>query len=191
MNKNNYKASSAHTSEENLWQAFLYVAGELSSDEAEAFEQRMLEDLRLCEAVAQATQLSCDIAATDISTASDRPNISKAAGETIWSSRRNLLATFAALCCLIVFGFVASQRNFTNESVAEGLGTQNVEAGLLVSAWAAAGDPVDDFESADETDGDLDVPGWMLAAVSMSELEALGNPDGSAAGRGSDAAELF
>ena len=40
-----------------LWLAFQYITDELSDDDTEAFEVAMLEDVKLCEAVAQATSL--------------------------------------------------------------------------------------------------------------------------------------
>lgn len=39
------------------WQAFLYLSGEMSPDEQGAFEQRLAEDLSLCERVAESVGL--------------------------------------------------------------------------------------------------------------------------------------
>ncbi|MEZ6124617.1 MAG: hypothetical protein R3C49_15770 [Planctomycetaceae bacterium] len=157
------------SSEDRLWRAFRYVAGELSADECEAFELEMLNDSHLCEAVVQATTLCLSIA--------DSPAASRSSsnsGVVVLPMRspvssglgRRMVAVAAALCaCLLVVGWLS--RSESTRMPAETVASGSEDAELLVNVWADefARDSSGEYEVADPVVVELDVPEWMLTAL--------------------------
>ncbi len=166
-----------------LWQAFLYVSGELSADDAQAFEDQMLEDSLLCEAVVQASRLTSAVAdslrvspPTVVATPNRRPI----------RNRREVFAACVAVCCCccLVAVLVTVQFAATPETQVSFSGP--TEAEQLVDAWADSfsNDFSTEADHGDFVQQELDVPDWMMAAVS---LDAAGESGSGVDGDGVDA----
>jgi|GEM_PF-5619920 len=104
------------------WQAWLYVADELSLEDRAAFEERLLDNVTLCEAVAQAVELSDLMAAAAqsadfsrvpslaaatavVSPAQDAPSVEvRTSGErvSLWPKRFAWMSLGAAACLAVV-----------------------------------------------------------------------------------------
>jgi hypothetical protein len=144
------------------WHAFLYVSGEMSRVEAEAFEGRLAEDQQAREAVAQAVELLTKLTAE----ANSVREIASASG---WPFRGpTIFAAMATAAALVLVCFSLARR--------PQFGFDTEPAGALVSMWADSDESVDQgeadgFEEAD----DLAVPGWMLAAVESRPNDKLEN----------------
>jgi hypothetical protein len=139
------------------WLALQYVLGELSESDRSTFELRLADDLQACEAVVAATRLAMTLqAATSIvAPAAVMPVRSKSLTGA-WLAI-GMTSAAMALSCLLVF---RTPTPATPSSAAQ-----------LVSLWHAEADAGD--EDSDDGDdlmdaaGDVAVPGWMLAAVSL------------------------
>ena len=159
-------ASEMTTRNDLAWLANCYVVGELTADEAAAFETRLETDVAACEAVARATELNLSIAAAfDALPATLSPQPS-----TIPPTRRAVAAVVAlAVAALAVAGVaVLVGRGSDGNAVARKDG-----ADKLVAAWAsgeAARNAADDDDSLDaHDDADLDPPDWLLMALTPDE----------------------
>lgn len=161
-------------SEDQFSSAFQYVAGELSAAENEAFEQRLLLDSGLCEAVAEAVLVTSAVAA--VRNPQGRILVNRSAGDQQERVRwRRVMAVSAAVCLCAVVALTMPVRPVAPDLTADAGRASDEE--LLVLAWAESLAP----ESQRETDVDellqteLDVPEWLLAAVSLSEYPATEN----------------
>ncbi|MCP4784998.1 MAG: hypothetical protein GY903_17770 [Fuerstiella sp.] len=178
-------------SDEQLWQAFQYVGAELSTIEAEALEQQMLWDVSLCEAVAEATILTSTVAASGRprhSIVSSYSTISQTAGS---AGRNRMVALAAALCgCLALVVVSSGFRDSPTEVVAQ---ADSTYAELLVAAWAenSALETVEESEYDESIQQELAVPDWLLAAVTLSDPDAVEFSDIPVDGLKSDDMELF
>ena len=167
-------------SDEQLWQAFRYVGAELSTGEAEAFEQQMLGDVSLCEAVAEATTLTLTVAASTQPRHLVVPlsaTLSQNAGPV---GRYRIVALTAAMCgCLALIVALSGFRHRTDDSADVDAQADATDAELLVAAWADnVGAQTDDEADYDDSiRRELAVPDWMLAAVTLSDLEAREHSD--------------
>ena len=170
-------------SDEQFWQAFQYVAGELSAIESEVFEQRMLEDVSLCEAVTEAALLTSSVAAAR------RPQQKPVVPVSVpyQQSDRSYRATavIAVVCCCVLVAMVAA--NFSQFRVGSGeetLAAVPSEAELLVNAWveSSSEDASPEAEGVELRPQDLDVPDWMLTAVSLADLDHSADADGPGEG---------
>jgi ferric-dicitrate binding protein FerR (iron transport regulator) len=154
------------------WLANCYVADELSTDEAAAFEARLANDEAACDAVARAMELNLAIAAAfDSQPATLVPQHSAFSIQPSAPSRRTA-STITALAATAVAAAVVALmvgRSPTANGVARKDG-----ADRLVAAWAsgeaARNNAADDdtLELAD--DADLDPPDWMLAALTAADV---------------------
>lgn len=148
-----------------LWQAFLYVQGDLSANDAEAFEQQMLHDPRLCERVAEVSLLSSAVVRCKSDTKIVRD---RAAGHS--TRLRGLAVTVAGCCCAALIMFVSGR---SVESPTSNANTSaSTEASLLVAAWIenADGDEETDDDNSDLAfDSDLEIPEWMMAGIGDSD----------------------
>lgn len=169
--------------DENLWQAFLYVSGDMTEAQSELFEERLLEDESLCEAVSHAVRLTAAVAEGDVdhSVLRPAPVLSVQAGPA--ERRRNPAATVKghsgiaalaalAMCLCVMWAISGFQDREPGGAVA--LETSETDAEWIVSVWAeesamAATGP-DELEG--DLDEDLDVPDWLVTAVSISDTEA-------------------
>lgn len=167
--------------EDQLWQAFCYVHGELSADEAEQFELQMLDDAELCALVADTSLLTAAIAATDqrprqrpVSPAVSHPAV--AVRDTV--SIAHYLAVTSVVCCCAVAAVILARNEFRTPGAVT-VSTGSSDAAFLVNAWADGRTPetepdATDPESAD--DDDLVVPDWMLAALSADDIAEPAEP---------------
>jgi anti-sigma factor RsiW len=141
------------------WLAFRYVAGELSSDETAAFEQRLADDQAACDAVVRAMQLCEAIALAERSASTrERP-----------LPHRMPMAIRAMLAAAIAAGVVltAAWRPLdSTHDMAPPCG--------LAEVWS---EQIDAENMAAENDMEVedsliaaDIPAWMLEAV--RELDA-------------------
>lgn len=148
-------------SNDNLnWLALQYVLGELPDSERDAFESRLAEDPSLCEAVTAASRLVLTARAAlepevVLTRATERPHHSS------W------LAVVATSVSVAVVGLFASQVSLPKPRPAD------PAAAELVSLWQSGNGyeaETDDLDG-DVADGsgDVSVPSWMLAAVSLAE----------------------
>lgn len=169
--------------EDRLWRAFLYVSGELSNGESDEFERLMLEDDQLCEAVIEATQLTSAVAGSrsvspQVVSMTDLPPL------TASKLRRGRWAGLVAICCCMFVVVVTSQfSTLSDPSVAV---SETAEAEQLVDAWAdsRSTEVLAEIDHSDFGPQDLEVPGWMMAAVS---LEGSGDAGSAIEGRNVEA----
>lgn len=147
------------------WLASSYVLGELSADEAVAFETRLATDDAARDAVVRATELNLAIAAAMADqpvTASVQPVV---VPPSRWSSAAAVSA-FAATAIAAASVALMLGRGLTMNEMARKDG-----ADRLVAAWArgeaARNNHTDDESLELADDADLDPPDWMLAALTV------------------------
>lgn len=173
--------------EDRLWEAFQYVSGEMSESRSFDFETRLEHDTELCTAVAEVSLLMAATAdssggriqqtsqrSVSVVSAELRPERTKSG-----SSVRRLLATVVAVCTCICITFL-STRNIEDELLVSSSADSAVsEAETLVLVWMGDGQEEIDRESFQEETlpGDLEVPDWMLAGVTLTDFEDKGHPD--------------
>jgi len=155
------------------WLAFAYVAGELDGEELAGWEARLAEgEIEACEAV---------VRSVDLVGAASVPSQPVVAGEGVSGKPDTRaegwrLVVAAAVCLLLVVGL--SFRNDgqvakTPASVA--VSDQGADDGLLLSTWA--GGTVSEADEmrgsngseAEVAESELEVPEWMIAAMSLPE----------------------
>ena len=171
--QNNKMNSQQTFSDDQFWQAFQFVAGELPDAQSEAFELQMLDSPTLCEAVSEAVRLSAAVAAgVESPKPIARPTIVRC--ESPSRRRRSFGKSVVAIsatvcCCLLLLLVVSSDSNFESAIAIDDDATE--EAELLVSAWASgfADDVGDEADDAEFDQQELDVPDWMLAAVTLTD----------------------
>lgn len=173
--------NTAEYSEELYWAAFRYVAGEMSDIESDEFEQRLADDADLCATVAEVSALVLSVAAVRSVDASatepDRPvtlvTPARTSGKRAAGSVSRAAAILATVGC-IALALLAAGR-FRDDAGNVQVGDAGViDAETLVLAWAD-NRPVEvpNFElvADDSFSDELAVPDWMLAGVSLAELE--------------------
>ena len=158
-----------------LWLAFQYVHGEMSVEDAESFEQQMLEDGDLCAAVAETSLLMSAIAISGESTEASQCTQRHVPARPVAS---RVAAILSALCCcagLIVFLSQTSMVPSAEFGDAAGMS----EADMLVAAWADTAISTERPEE-DETDVadelELVIPEWMLAGLSGVDIDETDQP---------------
>ncbi|HEY4260593.1 MAG TPA: hypothetical protein VGM98_10540 [Schlesneria sp.] len=154
------------------WLAMQYVLGELSDVERNAFEERLLTDLQLCEAVTAASRLMLtarEVLATDAAAVFIRHQSNQRTSGRSWSAVVATIAAMAMALLLVV-------RIPTNSRVAN----DSPHAAELVSLWRsgsdASDDDSDDLDDAMDNAADVAVPSWMLAAVSIEAGRPINAP---------------
>jgi len=155
------------------WQAFLYVHGELSADDADAFEQQMLHDTELCEKVAEASLLSSAVVECR-----DEPAIVHIRPPVRSTGLRSLAVIVTGCCCAALMMFVVDPSD-TDPAVDAGT-TDGTEASVLLAAWIDNADNDDelyDQETDSSFEPDLEIPEWMLAGIVESDSNR-GHSDG-------------
>lgn len=161
------QTSEVTTRNDLAWLANCYVAGELSADEAAAFEARLETDVAACDAVARTMELNLAIAAAfdaPPATLSPQPSVvlpSRWTGAVITAVAATAVAA-ASVALMIGHG-----------STTNGLARKD-SADRLVAAWAsgeAARNSAADVGPSDVADdSDLDPPDWMLAALTIADV---------------------
>lgn len=145
------------------WQAFLYVSGEMSADESQAFEMRLADDQAAREAVAAAVEI-----ATAVSNASA---VCVAAAPVPDRRRRNLAAVAAALAVCASCAFWLARSADERQRV-DGAGLPDLLALWIDPETDWRDDDEDGTVAADDDADELAVPDWMLAAVGGTEIPA-------------------
>ncbi len=159
------------------WQAFLYIAGELSDGERAEFEARLGDDPQACEAVARQVEW------TSAAAAAFAPEVSRVARKTAKVSRGGLVwrISMGVAACLAVAAFVyylnglnGDREQRPDAPVAE---TQAVATEQLATAWSETVEnwpladdglaAISEPEIAPPSDGITDVatPDWMRIAI--------------------------
>ena len=86
------------------------------------------------------------------------------------------IATGIAVCCCLALLVVVSQPA-SNVNMANATGSvEQEDAELLVGVWTdeAISGAVIELEESDIVPDNLDVPDWLLAAVTISDLDGMG-----------------
>lgn len=170
------------------WLANCYVTGELSTEEAAAFEARLENDIAACDAVAQATELNLVVAAAFESqpierrSATIRLSLLAVRPSRLTTSRTTgglitalATAAIAAASLALMFGHrVTPANNELAQSTKSELLPKD-RAQRLIAAWAsgeadrniAIDEDFDDLAH----DSDLDPPDWMLAALTVDATQ--------------------
>ncbi len=160
------------------WLAMRYVLGELSDEQAESFEAAMAEDVALCEAVLQATQLNSAVALAFESQQSGWPAV---VGVTSDESYLPVIATnrssfagfgvFAATAAMVlaILAMVVLQNSPQAEQLAsDDDATADMLAMLLDnSSTSDTSGEFDEFSSTDDSVSSLVAPEWLLTAVDL------------------------
>lgn len=153
---------SSTVDEQLKWQAMQYVLGELSEADRVAFEERMVDDLAVCEAVTVASRLVLTTQAV-----LSVPTIAPQAMTTrpVRGSWTAVLLTSAAMAMLCLIAVRVPLGPETDSKVAK----QDPQAAELVSLWRSGTDDDDESDELEDSmaDASESVPGWMLAAVSL------------------------
>lgn len=150
--------------DEQFWQACLYVMGELSEAQQEQFEDQLACDPKLCDCVIEATQLMA--CAQTVDPVLSRQLLPQSAPAEAGTRIGRSLASAAALAACLALLFVVT-RPVTPPATAD------PDAEVLVDAWLSNGL---EFESTEATEDEeftpeIDVPEWIIAGVSLAELE--------------------
>ena len=152
--------------DEQFWQACLYVMGELSESEREHFEDLLAQDTRLCDCVIEATQLMACAQTVDPVLSQQLMLTSAPAGAERSTRISRSLASVAALAACLALLFVVT-RPLNPPAAAD------PDAEILVDAWLNNGLEFESAEIAEDEEltPEIDVPDWMIAGVSLAELE--------------------
>ena len=159
------------------WLAMQYVLGELSELDCAAFEERLADDLAVCEAVTAASRLVLTVRAALSETKVDRVAVagSSHSRNVAGSTRGSWLAVAATTAALVLLCLCAiPSPNRTD------VASLDPAAAELVSLWRSGtslgDDESDDMEELADPAGDVAVPGWMLAAVAFEAPETTDEP---------------
>ena len=183
---------SRNITDEQFWRAFEYVADEMTAEDVTVFEQELFENVSLCEAVAQATRLTTAIASQSRQTRVPLSRYESVPPE--WQRKNRIVAAVTAVCCCLLLALMVS-RNSGLLTLSPGLAlsestlaADSSEAELLVSVWADgfAADHDLETEVSEPDDSGLEVPDWLLTAVSMVD-----GPADSSEDRLNDDSEIF
>jgi hypothetical protein len=138
------------------WQAFLYVSGEMSPAEIEAFEDQLAHDQEAREALAAAAVLVGKLAIARPAA----PETLRVAPTAERSTRRVAAAATIAASLLVCWSLVRHSPDHASPS--------GEEARELISFWSEAWSPGENDSAdatADDEEAEVAVPSWMLAAV--------------------------
>jgi hypothetical protein len=162
------------------WQAFCYVAGEMSPADSEQFEQLLSGDLAACEAVVYVTELS--LSARTVFESQSTPLIRSLPSQPARAGRWvATIAAFAALALLFAIVSMPKHSGSTPDPVISSADRQQERSRSeqILSHWMTPvsnnpEDSVDEFEPfAEETvlvsyelEGEVaQIPDWMFDAV--------------------------
>ena len=153
-------------SDDLFWTAARYAWGELSMEDATAFEDRLATDETACLAVAEAVQLMAHLkAATQQNTYASVP----AADFPSRRQQRRSAAAWVTIAGLAVAMAWFAVQQASPPSSADPVSTE------LLARWTDAGsltdaDMFDDFDLEPELlDESLTAPGWLVQAVQLAD----------------------
>ena len=168
------------------WCAMQYVLGELSDKQTELFEAAMADDVTLCEAVLEATRLTCGIALACKTQPSTRPVI---AGVTMIAvpvpferpafARFGVFTAMAAMVLAVLAMVPLQPRHGGGELAAVDDATADALALLLDDAATNDLNPVfEEWAVSDDSISSLVAPEWLLTAVDLDAVVAAeGHPE--------------
>ncbi len=151
------------------WSSFCYAAGELSADEAAAFEARLADDQAAREALARAVELAEAVASAE----SLAPVVAARSQSNVWTKRLTWMAIGSAASLLVALLWSGAWSWPADESVA------STEQSRLAAAWSQT------RRELAETESDL----WYLKHLTASDAADL--PESPAASAMIDDAELL
>ena len=164
---------SPHCKNELDWSAFCYAAGELSAEEAAAFETRLADDQAAREALARAVELTEVVASAE----SLAPVVARSQTNvwttSVWTRRLTWMAIGSAASLLVAMLWSGGWSWLADESV------DSTEQSRLAAAWSQT------RRELAESDSDLWYPGHLAAR------EATDLPDSGAPSAIIDDAELL
>jgi len=157
------------------WSALRYVLGEMSVDEAEAFERTLVNDLEACERVASAAGLAttlytalADEIESELATSAAGPTKS-APSAPARPGRRGLwaiVAAAAAVCVLAAGGLLMLPKTVDHDGIASQVA--DASAGSLVAIWS---------EQSAEISSDAQASGTEAERTSAVDGVAVADPD--------------
>jgi hypothetical protein len=172
------------------WSAFCYAAGEMSADEATAFEALLAQDQPAREALARAVELTQAV----VSAESLVPVVAAKRASSVWSRRLTWMAVGSAASLLVAVlwsssglrtylqgptapsGPSADARELaqawsqTREQLAQSRDDGLWYLSHLANAEAETTEVASDFgDTSDELFTSVDAPSWMTAAVEFAE----------------------
>lgn len=163
------------------WQAFRYISGEMTPDEAAAFEDRLSEDQPARDAVCAAVGLSQTILAAE--TLAVRADLAAAPmpacqAQAKWSLKARWFALGAAACWFLVIAIGAWRLPDAPQSVSAELAQAwsdqmgTIELPAETEATAQESFEVQSIETDEPLDPVLaaEVPGWMVEAVHSLQI---------------------
>lgn len=165
------------TDDELNWLAFQYVTEQLPENQREAFETVLADDLAACEAVAAMSELAIQLKQAS------RFEVSRPAKTPLGLSAR-VGSWIAVGSTLVALGWIFMLLNTDNSetspriTVSEAV-SDSEEAAGLISGWTGDDEEIVlieenllDVETLDLNDSSTpDIPGWMIAAVSLENTE--------------------
>jgi hypothetical protein len=171
------------------WTAFCYAAGELSADEAAAFENLLGEDQVAREALARAVELTQAVASAETL----RPAIVVKSRRSVWARRVTWMAIGSAASLLVALLWTGSGAGNRLAAWRNGQPKSPAVTQELAAAWMAAQEelsasPVEptafaESESSTESGdmGDMsdlpETPTWMAIAVASLAGQPVGSSD--------------
>ncbi len=133
------------------WSAFCYAAGEMTADEAAAFEARLADDQAAREALARAVELTEVVASAE----SLAPAVVVRSQASVWTKRLTWMAIGSAASLLVALVWSGAWSWLASETVA------SAEQARLAAAWSQT------RQELAESDSDL----WYPRHFAASEAE--------------------
>ena len=171
------------------WLAFLYISDEMSAAERLRFEERLAGDLQAQSALAEMVGLTAGILAARPNPEPQAHSQPQPRTSPVMRRKDSQIVILVACACLALLAAVlpatippAVAPKAVVRSTGHGMTGQ--QAGELVDLWSAGGAVDVSWELTDptalESDGpdvllsdDLNVPGWLLSAVSRGDTGPL------------------
>jgi hypothetical protein len=170
------------TDDELDWLAFRYVAGELSEEEVASFEARLADDVAACEAVAAMSELSIGTQVALLSEKLEPARRVEYPGSLTVRIRSWIAVGSTAVALGWLFLLLGNRSDrATVETSASVAQTEAQSAADLIARWSRSEETEFSDELPDITPLELsaadnserpDIPGWMIAAVSLESTES-------------------
>ena len=180
--------------EDCVWQAFCYLAGEMSADQQAEFERRLQNDSDACDSLIEVCSLTESVfdafEAESRESSSDESNsvVVSMAPNVGTASPRKISVWVSQMACLVALVGVGVALWLTGGGADNGLSHNTVysqtEASELVGRWKSASEVVppelvavsefdselnSDIEAVFEEASDEDIPEWLLVALQSEQ----------------------
>ena len=160
--------NSAEANRDLFWQAYCYVADELSENERSQFEVRLDEDQHAREAVAKVVELSATVRSLPQSTLQAPPR-----GAALWQ-RARWMSLGVAASVLVMLSWQWSHSTGDPE-IAQAESTPDPKVALAWSPAEQDETPEEDTAALTSSDmelaGDFSTPSWMTAVLTAAMQE--------------------